>query len=586
MKQSKLKLFSIFLLFGILLSLLNISIEKIYFSNNAKRIVLNNGIEKTKEKELVFKRFLSQSEQTLLSIRNFDPFIEYLNGDNSQYNILKSFFLSYTQSQDSFMQLRYIDKNGFEKIRIDRDKKDQKPYKVSKMKLQNKSHRYYFIDSKTKPQNRVWFSALDLNIEHNKIEIPYNPTIRAILPMEENGKFEGILIINYHMEEFIKEFVHTSLYDMILCNNKGYTLYHYDSNKSWGYYQTPKYTIQTDFPSDFKNILQESLFKNETFVSRKLNLPVYGGLTLVLQLKKSYLQAQEKESNYKYLLTTIIILFTSLVFSYFIVQFLSKILLNIKELERLNKNLQKAQEKLKENSILILEQSKLSAMGEMIGNIAHQWRQPLNVISLSASIMINHKQKNKLNDEKFFDLNNKIIENTKYLSQTIDTFRGFIKSEKTSQEIDFKKLLNEPLHLIQDAFKAHNIELFVDVSSKSIENSKIDIVKNEFSQVILNILNNAKDALVLNKIKKPWIKMYIEKTTTDILITIEDNGGGIPQDLLPKIFEPYFTTKHKSKGTGLGLHMTYRIITESFKGKIWAENTEDGVKFFIQLPLQ
>jgi signal transduction histidine kinase len=121
----------------------------------------------------------------------------------------------------------------------------------------------------------------------------------------------------------------------------------------------------------------------------------------------------------------------------------------------------------------------------------------------------------------------------------------------------------------------------IDYSSKTV----IQMSTDEFSQVIMNILNNAKDVLIENKIDEPWIKLDLFNKANKIIITIEDNGGGISNDVLPHIFEPYFTTKHQSQGTGLGLHMSYRIISESLNGKIWAENTEQGAIFLIELPL-
>lgn len=114
---------------------------------------------------------------------------------------------------------------------------------------------------------------------------------------------------------------------------------------------------------------------------------------------------------------------------------------------------------------------------------------------------------------------------------------------------------------------------------------KIYISQSEFMQVIINILNNAKDVLLERKVNDPWVKINHIFENDSVIITIEDNGGGIKEDILPKIFEPYFTTKHQSQGTGLGLHMSYKIITESMNGNIYAKNTNNGAKFFIKLPL-
>ena len=111
------------------------------------------------------------------------------------------------------------------------------------------------------------------------------------------------------------------------------------------------------------------------------------------------------------------------------------------------------------------------------------------------------------------------------------------------------------------------------------------MVSGELPQVVINIINNAKDILVEKEIKDPWIKIKLKNQKDKAIISIEDNAGGIPEDVMVRIFEPYFTTKHQSQGTGLGLHMSYKIIKESLKGHIYAINTQNGAKFYIELPL-
>jgi PAS domain S-box-containing protein len=348
MLDSKQKLFIIFILFAIILSAVNVSIEKLYFEDSAQKVALNNALNKTKEREGVFKNFLFQSEQTLYSIQKLDSFNEYLLNSSSR-DKLENIFLSYTMSQTAFMQLRYIDKDGFEKIRVDRDKENLQSFVVPQNKLQNKANRYYFYDSKTKPLNKVWFSALDLNMERGKVEVPYRPTIRAMLPIEQDGKFNGVLIINYLMDGFIKKFTNAPLYDMILCDAKGYPLYHYEKSKSWGYYSNPKYTIENDFPTKYKDILNNNFTQTEHFVSRKLDVPVYGGLYLILQLKKSYIDEQNEQSNLQFISISLITLITSFILAFLIVKIFSNTLLNITKLKSLNESLEDSNEELEQS---------------------------------------------------------------------------------------------------------------------------------------------------------------------------------------------------------------------------------------------
>lgn len=686
MSDSKQRLFIIFILFAIILSLVNVSIEKLYFEDSAQKVALDSAINRIKEREEVFKNFLFQSEQTLYSIQKLDSFNDYLLNDSST-NQLENIFLSYAMSQTSFMQLRYIDKDGFEKIRVDRNKENLQPFVVPKNNLQNKANRYYFYDSKTKPVNKVWFSAIDLNIERGKVEIPYRPTIRAMLPIQKNGKFNGILIINYLMDGFINTFANAPLYDMILCNAKGYPLYHYEKSKSWGYYSNPKYTIENDFPTKYKDILNNEIIQTEHFVSRKLDVPIYGGLYLILQLKKSYLDEQNEQSNFQYFTITLITLVTSFILSFIIVRFFAKSSIDIQQKileqkiefetvfnyskdaiaitdlntkflkcndaylqitgytknEILNKscseltvpedkikvdealksvlkygsieNLEKTcivknDKKLNVNiSISLLpdkkrllfvgkdvtaikhieKQSKLVSMGEMIGNIAHQWRQPLSVISTGATGLKLQKKYNTLTDELFVQTCDAINDNAQYLSKTIDDFRNFIKGERKITKFKLADTIKSFLHLVEGTIKNNDITIVKNIQEEIIINSN----PNELTQCFINIFNNAKDALKdIKDDRYYFISAKIENN--EVVIAFKDNAGGIPEDILPRIFEPYFTTKHQAQGTGLGLSMTYNLITSGMNGTIMAENINyayngkeySGAEFQIILPLK
>ncbi|MCK5109881.1 MAG: HAMP domain-containing histidine kinase [Arcobacteraceae bacterium] len=226
---------------------------------------------------------------------------------------------------------------------------------------------------------------------------------------------------------------------------------------------------------------------------------------------------------------------------------------------------------------------KMASMGEMIGNIAHQWRQPLSVISTAASGLKVNYEFGILNDKEIPSYMDYIVENANFLSETIDTFRDFIKEKKEIKEVILQERIDMALNIIASTMKDNHIELKNNIDY--FNPIKITFIVGELSQVMINILNNAKDILLEKNIKNAWIKLNLKKQEDKVVITIEDNGGGIPEDILPKIFDPYFTTKHQSQGTGLGLHMSYRIIRESLKGKLYVKNTNNGAKFFIELPL-
>jgi signal transduction histidine kinase len=233
----------------------------------------------------------------------------------------------------------------------------------------------------------------------------------------------------------------------------------------------------------------------------------------------------------------------------------------------------------------IIESMKMVQMGEMIGNIAHQWRQPLNVISTSASgLKLSYEFGNLEQDDIPMHMDS-IVQSTQYLSETIDIFRDFIKEKKELKDIVLQKRLKDILNILSAALKDNNITIQTNIDDIE-EPIVLHMVSGELDQVIINIINNAKDILLEKNIADALIKLELTKYTNYVLITIEDNGGGIPKEILPKIFDPYFTTKHQSLGTGLGLHMSYQIITDSLKGKIYVKNTELGAKFYIELPLK
>ena len=233
---------------------------------------------------------------------------------------------------------------------------------------------------------------------------------------------------------------------------------------------------------------------------------------------------------------------------------------------------------------ILFEQSKLASLGEMIGNIAHQWRQPLNTIStIASSVNLNYEFGVEVTEEKMKENMNLIIGKTQYLSETIDTFANFIKEKKEIKTIILQERIDKALEIIKATLENEHITLNNQINyNKPID---ITMVVGEIGQVIINIINNAKDILLEKEIKEPWVKISLTTENNNAVITIEDNGGGIPEDIIKKIFEPYFTTKHQSQGTGLGLHMSYKIITESLKGNLYVKNSDFGAKFFIELPL-
>ena len=233
-----------------------------------------------------------------------------------------------------------------------------------------------------------------------------------------------------------------------------------------------------------------------------------------------------------------------------------------------------------EQEKLLIQQSKLASMGEMIGNIAHQWRQPLGELS---AILINLQVRHDFHDLSDAYLLESIQQCTKinaYMSSTISDFQNFFKPSKDKEVFEISEACQKASTMLKSSLNYHGIEFHFDISEKM----EVLGYPNEFSQALLNILSNAKDVLTERDIEHPFIRLELKRGYKFILILIEDNGGGIEQEYLDRIFEPYFTTKYARQGTGIGLYMTKMIIENNMGGVINVKNTKFGALFTIKLP--
>ena len=251
------------------------------------------------------------------------------------------------------------------------------------------------------------------------------------------------------------------------------------------------------------------------------------------------------------------------------------------ELDKLNSSLEeKIKDEVEKNKLFqekLFKADKLASMGEMMSNIAHQWRQPLSMISTVATGTKIQKEFGTLADIELVQNMDLINKNAQYLSETINDFRNFIKGDRKIKNYDLSTTINNFLHIIESTIKKDSINIILDLE----KNIKIDGYPNELIQCLINIFNNAKDALEEIKQENPLIFISTALQNNIITISIKDNAGGIPQNIITKIYDPYFTTKHKSQGTGLGLHMTYKLIDEGMHGKIEAQNVEFGYENII-----
>ncbi|MGB0989426.1 MAG: transporter substrate-binding domain-containing protein [Halarcobacter sp.] len=224
---------------------------------------------------------------------------------------------------------------------------------------------------------------------------------------------------------------------------------------------------------------------------------------------------------------------------------------------------------IKSKERLLIEQSKMAALGEMIGHIAHQWRQPLSVITVVATSWEVYDELGSLDKKKVLEEGKLILSNAKYLSQTIDDFRQFIKGENSSSKFNVKDLIGNLTRLVNPSIQNEQITL---VLNNSIDRELLG-GQNNLLQALINIINNSIDALKQQQNEKFIFLDVKENEDKKVQIIIKDNAGGIDKNIIDKIFEPYFTTKHQSQGTGLGLYMTYSII-EKANASIKVENCD------------
>jgi signal transduction histidine kinase len=286
-----------------------------------------------------------------------------------------------------------------------------------------------------------------------------------------------------------------------------------------------------------------------------------------------------KEIIYLSILITIIFIIIS--------SFLSKIISN--KFVKYKNDIQKEIKNKIEKEKLLVQQSKMATMGEMIANIAHQWKQPLSIISASNGMLKFQKElKDEIDDSQIDEATEAIEVAVKNLSNTIDDFRNFFNPNKISEYFNIRAAFEKTFKLINTHLKAYDIHIVTD-----IENVEIKSLQNELLQILINVLKNAKDELVHKKdLKDKLILIKAFKENDTLIISIKDNAGGIPKEVINHIFNPYFTTKGDRDGTGIGLYMSKQII-QSLKGNIIAKNCEytfegqkyKGAEFKIELPI-
>jgi C4-dicarboxylate-specific signal transduction histidine kinase len=249
------------------------------------------------------------------------------------------------------------------------------------------------------------------------------------------------------------------------------------------------------------------------------------------------------------------------------------------ELEVETTALQRAMEDLREKDRMVIQQSRMAAMGEMLGNIAHQWRQPFNTLGLLVQDLGLSYEYGEFSQELLDTNIGKVMEILLQLSQTIDDFSDFPTPDKEKSLFKVDQVIIKTISLIEESFK--NNRIAIDISSS--DDPEINGYPHEYAQVLLNILMNARDAFLESRKDDARIAVRAWKENGRSVVTITDNAGGIKTEILGKIFEPYFTTKDLGKGTGVGLFLAKNIIEKNMGGRLGASNAGGGVELRIEV---
>lgn len=253
------------------------------------------------------------------------------------------------------------------------------------------------------------------------------------------------------------------------------------------------------------------------------------------------------------------------------------------ELEQLNSHLeervQQEAEQVRRKEQLLIQQSKLAEMGEMIGSIAHQWRQPLNMLSLMVQDLPEAYRYNELSQDSLDKMADDCMVQIQHMSETIEDFRKFLAPSKQKSKFNAFSALTSVLKLVTEKFARDEIT----IETHADQAVTIFGFESELRQVLINVLNNARDALIERQVAEKCIIINISQNQESARISILDNGGGIPDHVMPHIFDSYYTTKPDGLGTGIGLYMSQAIIEKSMGGKLYAENFDQGAMFVIEL---
>ncbi len=543
------KFTGLFILVGVLLAILSFGVLHLEQLRLKERIDQDRGQIVLSFKQSEYQRMLQGYDDLLHAIRENPQFRAYIKAPQQHREDIKGLFKTLSASDANIMQLRYLDAKGMEKVRVDRYEIGQAPFVVPQAGLQDKAHRDYFQETAKKRAEELYISRLDLNIEHKKVEIPYRPVLRFGIPVYEKG-FEGIIIVNVFMQAILENLIDSYMFNVFIYDESGCLLKTNNASfKNWSCYQEGPFEVTHPERTSFRLLHQAVL--SET------NGTLYLGLG-------------ERDAS-EWLIDTIREAFIVLVLVIIPVGFLLALFL-----ARIPKRLF---DELEERQALLIHQARHAAMGELISNLAHHWRQPLNALGLQIQDLREAYNYGEINEAYLDNMIGTSMTTIQAMSENINNLRAFVQSSEEQQRFSMHEVVLSTTAMFTEEFNRQNIHVKFEG-----EDAMITGYYNEIKQVIYSIINNAKEAILQQRETDPGLQGMIFITGTKEHIVIRDNGGGIPKGIKERIFEPYYTTKFQSAGVGLGLFLAKNIIEERMHGQLLVRNVENGAEFEIVLP--
>ncbi|MBN7289159.1 sensor histidine kinase [Campylobacter curvus] len=566
-RNFSIKLFVSYIVFTVILMASIIGIH-IYFSYDLNYKKFEREISmQSSDKIMKAQAYLKSKEDAIKAVAADKKFLECVSGDQDYLNLL---FSAIMQANKDYMRIVYVSKTGHEILGYERTSEGYEAYKISEFKEE-------FHPNKAKEGNIALNFGLDENFKR--------PSLRLEAPIYADDGFKGELVIDALMDGFIDSLTMSMIYDVFLIDSEGYYIKHKDPKFDWSLYGG-KRKIEDDFKEELAGkiyhsgadgFIYENVFVQPFFIGKQK-------FYLVMEGSKPSLNDMENNK----MIASILIFATimSVIFTFVLTRPIRGIFTAVAkradELGELATNLDNTITlktlEIAQKDRLLQNQNKFAELGELIGNIAHQWRQPLTRLSLILQNLRAFKRKNKMSDESFYEAVENSLHQIEFMTSTVENFRNFYKKDDAKREFSVKSAVEDILGIIGAIIEHSHIRIEVSCA----EDIFILANKNEFSQVLMNILINAKDAIDERALKNGLIKITATKNDSEILIQIEDNAGGIDAAIMQKIFDPYFTTK-KDKGTGIGLYIANTIVKERLGGSLSVQNTNDGAVFRIVL---